>query len=193
MERNVMVKRYNQELKRALGELEARIKRLQGDVITKKYFGIEKLDPVAQVALELLTGKLGIVNDVAAQTKLIIKLMKNSGLNPDDLYRESSRILRERIRKTRELAEKQRKSAKTKKNKRTREETLIRAFFSEMLKEIIDQELLQPLRYDIYPSLRKDSVRTTCGAECIDGHPCQHIVWEGWLCWQHGGTAVGTA
>ncbi len=31
------------------------------------------------------------------------------------------------------------------------------------------------------------SHRTTCGAACKDGHPCQHTVWLGWICWQHGG------
>ncbi len=190
--KEAMIQKFEQQMTAEFKILKQDMYHLQMDVLNKHYYNIEELDPLGKLLIETLTGKLGVMNTIGEDTGRIIAIMKQTPLPAKDLYTVASKLLRGWIEQLKKLGQSQKKNAASTKGKAAKE-TLIRAFFTELLERILFEDLLLPLRHEIYPEKRQLSKRTTCNAECLDGHSCQHIVWEGWTCWQHGGSYWGIA
>jgi len=135
------------------------------------------------------------IQEVLNRAHEVGAMMRRCSLKSVDFYKTTSPILQELLEiVTKKSAREDSNAKKHRKRKRNSDpekkalydRSIARALCARIYKGTT-KDLIKLMRM-LYRERRGDTKRTTCGAPCStkDG-PCQFPVWEGWICFMHGG------
>lgn len=186
MDKKKMIQEYEKNLNDKIKNVKTDLDSLEKWMSNESYYGDVLDDPTAG-GLSAFLGKMKKSNDIMTnRIPAVQTVIENCSLNSVDFYKTTSPILNgiakemvKRCKNYNELVSKAKKSEFKRQHK-------VKEYFAKVYKNIIKKIFIDTMR-STYQRRRGDTKKTICGAPCKDGHPCQHIWWEGWICWQHGG------
>lgn len=191
---------YKNKLESALKKLQTELDVEEGvQKVKGEALGAKGLDALSAGLSEQLGKWLRQAKIAVSTVSEINSVMENSTLPSETLKKETEAVLKD-------LADKHKRKADSFRqqlgscNAKRRLDLEIMLHFAELYEHLM-RDMYLPNLQDIYERKKKkeeeeadesasaehEHHRTDCGATCKDGHPCHHTVWDGWICWQHGG------
>ncbi len=186
MNRKNMIQEYEKNLKDKIKKVKTDLDGLERWMINESYYGDVLDDPTAG-GLSAFLGKMYKSCDIMTKSIPDVQtVIENCPLNSVDFYKTTSPILNGIAKDMVERCKHYHKLVSEANKPVIKRERKVKEYFAKVYKNIIKEIFIDTMQ-STYHRKRGDTKKTTCGAPCKDGHPCQHIVWEGWICWQHGG------
>ncbi|MBK8520730.1 MAG: hypothetical protein WAT20_02640 [Ferruginibacter sp.] len=191
MTRKQQIEAYEKCLKTKLDHVKNQLNGLKSQMITESYYGDTLNDPTAG-GLSAFLGKAKLSMDLLDKhIPEVTSEIENCGLKSVDFYKTTSPVLRKLARQLDDDANHYKDLESKARKPDMKRQRKVEWYFSLLYKNIVKEIFIDSMQTE-YTKRRGDTKKTTCGEPCKkDGHPCQHIVWEGWVCWQHGGGKKG--
>lgn len=184
--REKMIEKYEKNLKDKIKKVKTKLDSLKNFMIVESYYD-DVLDNPTAGGLSVFLGKTKISSDIMTKSiPDVQRVIKTCSLNSVDFYKTTRPILDDIAKEMEKLYKRYNKLVSGNKKMQTKRRLKIMKYFTKVYKNIIKEIFIDTLR-STYQKRRGDTKKTICGARCKDGHPCQRLFWEGWICWQHGG------
>jgi len=187
MNRREAIRDYQTRLRGAISNLEKELKDLEDWLKTEAHYGDDFLKDPTAAGLSSFLGKMKKSSDLmATHIPNVVAIIETCPLRSVDFYQTTSPILRGRAKKMVDRCRSYDELVSNAVRPTTKRLRRVQLYFAQVYKNILKEVLIDAMQ-ETYQKKRGDTKKTICGEPCEDGHLCQHLVWEGWTCPQHGG------